>query len=180
MCHDRTMLTFELSDYKSPAVAPPPTTAASSVRRSPTPSPSPDRKATLTGAQFRFCFSTIRNLRKLKDAQPFLHPVDPVALNIPHYPNIVKHPMDFQTIDRKLNSSNPQKPDPNPNNPRYLTSDEFVADVRLMFTNALLFNGPDHAVTQMGKRVEAIFDKQIKQMPPPAVDEVCLGPPTAE
>lgn len=80
--------------------------------------------------------------------------------------------MDFGTIDRKLAASNPAKPDANPGNPRYLSADEFIADVRLMFSNALTFNGPDHAVTHMGKRVEAIFDKQIKQMPPPA-EEVC-------
>lgn len=83
--------------------------------------------------------------------------------------------MDFQTIDRKLSSSNPLKPDPNPNNPRYLSADEFIADVHLMFTNAALFNGPEHAVTIMGRRVEAVFDKQIKNMPPPA-EEVCISP----
>ena len=79
--------------------------------------------------------------------------------------------MDFATIERKLTSSNPAQPDPNPNNPRYLNADEFIADVRLMFQNAYTFNGSEHAVTAMGKRVEAIFDKQIKQLPPPA-DEV--------
>ncbi|KAL5535451.1 hypothetical protein ACEPAF_3545 [Sanghuangporus sanghuang] len=153
---------------KSPAPPPPPSTASLSDGRSATPSPPEERKATLSQAQHRFCISTVRNLRKLKDAGPFLLPVDPVALNIPHYPNIIKHPMDFATIERKLASSNPAKPDPNPNNPRYLNADEFVADVRLMFQNAYTFNGSEHAVTAMGKRVEAIFDKQIKQLPPPA------------
>ena len=76
--------------------------------------------------------------------------------------------MDFSTIDRKLASSNPAKPDPNLHNPRYLNSDEFVSDVHLIFTNAALFNGTEHPVTLMGRRVEAIFDKQIKQLPSPA------------
>lgn len=80
--------------------------------------------------------------------------------------------MDFGTIDRKLAASNPVKPDSNLVNPRYLSAEEFIADVRVMFSNAYTFNGPDHAVTAMGKRVEAIFDKQIKQLPPP-VEEVC-------
>ena len=75
--------------------------------------------------------------------------------------------MDFSTVERNLQFSDPSKPDPNPSNPRYLSADEFVADVRLIFSNALAFNGPEHAVTQMGKRVEAIFDKQVKQMPAP-------------
>ncbi|KAI5123582.1 hypothetical protein M0805_003400 [Coniferiporia weirii] len=152
----------------SPVPLPPPTTAVTTNGRSATPSPPKDRKATLSQPQFRFCISTIRQLRKLKDAGPFLLPVDPVALNIPHYYSIIKHPMDFSTIDRKLASSNPTKPDPNPSNPRYLNADEFITDVRLIFSNAATFNGPEHPVTLMGKRVEAVFDKQIKQLPSPA------------
>ena len=81
--------------------------------------------------------------------------------------------MDFSTIDRKLASSNPAKPDPNPANPRYYHADEFIADVRLIFKNCLAFNGPDHPITAMGRRVEEVFDKQIKQMPPP--EEVCMS-----
>lgn len=128
--------------------------------------------STLGLSQFKFCMSTVRSLRKIKDAGPFLRPVDPVALNIPHYPSIVKNPMDFSTVERKLTASNPAKPDPNPANPRYQSAGEFIADVRMIFSNAELFNGPDHLVTAMGKRVEAVFDKQIKQLPPP--DEVAL------
>jgi hypothetical protein len=103
----------------------------------------------------------------LKDANPFLRPVDPIALNIPHYPTIIKTPMDFGTIEQKLASSNPAKPDPNLQNPRYHHADEFISDVRLIFSNCVTFNGPDHPVTAMGKRVEEVFDKQVKQMPLP-------------
>lgn len=81
--------------------------------------------------------------------------------------------MDFSTVDRKLASSNPSKPDINPNNPRYLSADEFITDIRLIFSNCVLFNGPDHPVTVMGKRLEATFDKQIKNLPPPA-EEVSI------
>lgn len=144
------------------------------VRRSPTPTPQVERKATLSQAQFRFCISTVRTLRKQKDSTPFLTPVDPVALNIPHYPSIIKHPMDFSTIDRKLAASNPSKPDPNLSNPRYLNADEFIADVRQIFKNSFTFNGPEHPITLMGKRVEAVFDKQIKQLPPPAEEVRCM------
>ncbi|RDX56080.1 Bromodomain-containing protein [Lentinus brumalis] len=120
---------------------------------------------TLSVAQWRFCTSTVRTLKKMKDAGPFLNPVDPVALGIPHYPTIVKRPMDFSTIERKLAASNPAKPDLNSANPRYHTAEQVVQDIRLIFSNCVTFNGPDHPVTQMGKRVEAVFDKQIKQMP---------------
>ena len=73
--------------------------------------------------------------------------------------------MDLSTIERKVLSSNPAKPDPNPQNPRYHSADDFISDVRLIFQNCLTFNGPDHAISAMGKRVEQMFDKSIKQMP---------------
>jgi hypothetical protein len=82
-----------------------------------------------------------------------------------------QEPMNLGTIERKFMSSNPSKPDPNPNNPRYYSAEEFVSDVRLVSSNCVTFNGPDHTIAQAGKRVESVFDKQIKQLPPPA--EVC-------
>ncbi|THV05961.1 Bromodomain-containing protein [Dendrothele bispora CBS 962.96] len=152
---------------------PPPPSTAASVDVTPVPptaGPSSLTAATpattLSVGQYRFCQSTVRTLKKLKDAQPFLKPVDPVALNVPHYPQIIKNPMDFSTIERKLTASNPVKPDPNPQNPRYYTADDFIADVRLIMSNCITFNGPDHVITQMGKRVEEVFDKQIKNLPP--------------
>ena len=83
----------------------------------------------------KFCLSTLRNLKKLKDTQPFLYPIDIVITNIPHYPEIVTHPMDFSKIEDKLSSSNSTKPDPNPEKSRYRTADQFIADVRLVFSN---------------------------------------------
>ncbi|CAA7264706.1 unnamed protein product [Cyclocybe aegerita] len=124
-------------------------------------------ETSLTLNQWRFCQSTVKSLKKMKDAGPFMRPVDPIGLNIPHYPSIIKNPMDFSTVERKLNSSNPQKPDTNPQNPRYCSAEEFISDIRLIFTNSLTFNGPDHVVTLMGKRVQDVFDKQIKHLPPP-------------
>ena len=121
----------------------------------------------LTQAQHKFCLSTLRNLKKSKDARPFLYPVDIVAMNIPHYPEIITHPMDFATIEEKLNSSNPAKPDPNPQKPRYHTADQFIADVRLIFSNCVKFNGSEHAISMMGRRLEELFDKSIKNIPPP-------------
>jgi hypothetical protein len=61
--------------------------------------------------------------------------MDIATMNIPHYPEIVTHPMDFSTIELKLNSSNPTKPDLNPENSRHQTTDQSIADVRLVFTN---------------------------------------------
>jgi hypothetical protein len=123
---------------------------------------------TFSPQQYKFCLSTIRQLKKSKDAGPFLNPVDPIALGIPHYFTIIKHPMDLGTVERKVQSSNPNKPDPNLVNARYRNSAEFIHDVKLIFSNTVTFNGPDHAISLMGKRLEVLFDKSVKQMPPPA------------
>jgi hypothetical protein len=127
--------------------------------------------STISSLQHRFCLSTVRSLKKPKDAGAFLRPVDPVSLNISRYPSIIKNPMDLGTIEGKLMLSNPSKPDPNPNNPRYYSTEEFVSDVRLVFSNCITFSGPDHMIARAGNHVESVFDKQIEQLPPPA--EVC-------
>ncbi|KAH6917622.1 hypothetical protein BKA70DRAFT_1215831 [Coprinopsis sp. MPI-PUGE-AT-0042] len=153
------------ASHATSPVPPPPTTADTAMASSSTTPTRSYGSSSITNSQFKYCQSSLRSLKKLKDSIPFLKPVDPVALNIPHYPTIIKNPMDFSTVERKLNASNPAKPDPNPQNPRYMTVDEFAADVRLIFNNCLTFNGPDHVVSQMGKRVEEVFDRQMKGMP---------------
>ena len=62
------------------------------------------------------------------DAPPFPIPVDPVALQIPDYFDVVKEPMDLSTIKEKLNNGD------------YKDPWEFVDDVWLMFNNAWLYN----------------------------------------
>lgn len=37
-----------------------------------------------------------------KWAGPFLQPVDPIALDLPDYFDIVKNPMDFGTLQRRI------------------------------------------------------------------------------
>jgi bromodomain-containing factor 1 len=89
------------------------------------------QESTVSVAQHRFCLSTIHsNLKKMKDVNAFLRPVNIVGLNgnIPHYPSIIKTPMDFSTIDRKLVVSHPTsiKPNLNEDTPRYYNADEFM------------------------------------------------------
>lgn len=64
---------------------------------------------------------------------PFIDPVDPIALGIPDYFDVVKHPMDLSTVMKGLrdNSRSPQQH-------MYRGFNEFAADVRLIFDNCLL------------------------------------------
>lgn len=60
--------------------------------------------------------------------------VDPVVWNIPHYFEVVKHPMDLAIVKNKCL------------NLEYSTPDACAEDIRLVFNNACLFNPPGHIV----------------------------------
>ena len=164
---------FNQNPTPPPASAPVPARpAVNGVLTSPTPthtqpSTSTPTTASLTAAQHKFCASTLRYLKKAKDARPFLVPVDIVAMNIPHYPEIISQPMDFSTIESKIENSVPGKEPPHPEKLRYLSADQFITDVRLVFSNCVKFNGPEHTISLMGRRLEEMFDKSIKNLPPP-------------
>lgn len=72
---------------------------------------------------------TLDKLKKQDpESMPFRSPVDPLALGIPDYLDIVKKPMDLGTIEKKLK------------NGEYSDPWEYVDDVWLMFDNAWLYN----------------------------------------
>ncbi|KAF5096941.1 hypothetical protein D0Z00_002601 [Geotrichum galactomycetum] len=109
-------------------------------------------------AELKFCGVVLRDLLSKKHeaySYPFLDPVDPVALNCPNYFDIVKHPMDLSTIQKKYAGN------------EYDSADEFEADIRLMFNNCYKFNPEGAPVNLMGHRLEAVFDKKWQEKPVP-------------
>ncbi len=124
------------------------------------PSYSPVKKRTgkKNYAELKFCSSVLRELMHKKYAAfnfPFLVPVDPIRLGIPHYTQIIKHPMDMSTVRRKLDTN------------QYENADDFESDVRLMLNNCFTFNRPGDEVYEMGRQLEAIFDEKMKEKPLP-------------
>lgn len=115
-------------------------------------------------AQQKFAHSTVRSLRRNRDATPFNQPVDIVALNIPHYPSVITQPMDLGTIERKINAT--KKGAPSDSVGMYHSVDEFADDVRRVWNNSYVFNGREHAVSLMANRLSDIFEKQLRNMPP--------------
>ncbi|CAH1244946.1 EMSY [Branchiostoma lanceolatum] len=63
-------------------------------------------------------------------AEWFIHPVDPAVA--PDYYNIIKQPMDFSTIKKKLEGG------------QYNSMEEFHADMQLIKTNCFQYNPPGH------------------------------------
>ncbi|EME87789.1 uncharacterized protein MYCFIDRAFT_85828 [Pseudocercospora fijiensis CIRAD86] len=110
-------------------------------------------KEPMTTGQLKFLIEKMKNLKKTKNSIYFLKPVDPVAMAIPTYPEIIKNPMDLSTMEQKLKSSH------------YKTVQEFADDFALIINNSLTFNGPNHAVTQAGMAMEAYFRKMMETVP---------------
>lgn len=83
----------------------------------------------------------------------FSEPVDPVALGIPTYSQVIKEPMDLRTIDRRMESGIIESPE------------EFSRVVRLVFENAMTFNiDPAHSVHQAGRNLLVMFNQKFRDV----------------
>ncbi|KAG0353475.1 hypothetical protein BG005_007238, partial [Podila minutissima] len=111
-----------------------------------------------TNEQLRFCLTVLKEFSKKSKAEfmfPFMEPVDPIKLNIPEYPLIIKHPMDLSTIRQKLEGD------------EYDDASQFEADVRLVISNCYAFNPPGSQVHIMGQRMEKLFNEKWAERPAP-------------
>ncbi|CUM64800.1 uncharacterized protein PRCAT00002412001 [Priceomyces carsonii] len=113
--------------------------------------------------QAKFALNTIRAIKRLRDAGPFVHPVDTVKLNIPLYYNYIPRPMDLSTIERKINLS------------AYEVPNQVVDDFNLMVANCLKFNGENSGISKMAKNVQAHFEKHMLNMPPKVLPPNATG-----
>ncbi|CAO2152948.1 unnamed protein product [Urochloa humidicola] len=96
----------------------------------------------------RLCGSILRKLMDHKSGWLFNKPVDPVLYQIPDYFDVIRHPMDLGTVKKKLTKQ------------QYVSTDEFAADVRLTFSNAMKYNPPGNDVHEIAKELNGIFDSE--------------------
>lgn len=104
--------------------------------------------------QAKFALNSIKAIKRLKDAGPFIHPVDIVKLNIPFYYNYIPRPMDLSTIERKINAD------------AYVEPNQVIEDFNLMVANCCKFNGESSPISKMAKNIQAHFEKHMLNMPP--------------
>lgn len=97
----------------------------------------------------RQCTGLLKPLMRLPEAAYFLEPVDPEMLRIPDYFDIIKAPMDLGTVNKRLEAA------------QYRSVDDFIADVRLVWKNAYLYNKAGHAVHTAAKRCESEFEEKL-------------------
>ena len=91
-------------------------------------------------------------LWKVKGAYLFHKPVDPIELGIPDYLQIIKNPMDFSTIKKKLSSN------------LYTNFKQFTEDIGLTFDNCYLYNGTNSSVGLACTVVKNEYQKLYEQM----------------
>ena len=94
----------------------------------------------------------INILWKVKGAYLFHKPVDPEELGIPDYPQIIKNPMDFSTIKKKLSNN------------LYTNFKQFNDDIKLTFDNCFLYNGANTSVGLSCTFVKNEYQKLFDQM----------------
>ncbi|KAL8797162.1 MAG: hypothetical protein Q9195_000629 [Heterodermia aff. obscurata] len=129
--------------------------------------------------ELKFCQHVLNEIKKPRYralADPFLSKVDPVALNIPTYFNVIRQPMDFGTIQQKLNQG------------EYENAREFDQDAQLVFANCYKFNPAGHPIHEVGKQLQHVYDdvwqdKQAwieKQAPPSGPTSADTTPEASE
>lgn len=121
----------------------------------------------------KLCLKLLRGLMKHKSASVFLVPVNHVALNIPDYPLIIKHPMDMATVDAKLVATEAaataaemgdSESKPPADGTTYANPDDFASDMRMIFRNAFLYNKPENPVYIWAKEMSIKFEQGWSQL----------------
>ena len=82
----------------------------------------------------------------------FRDAVDPVVFGLPDYFEVVKNPMHLLLVKKKLE------------NAVYTDMASFERDVKLVFENAILYNGEDSEVGQLANTMMGVFEKEYKKV----------------
>ncbi|RZC62649.1 hypothetical protein C5167_024390 [Papaver somniferum] len=90
----------------------------------------------------------IRKIMNMDAAEPFSVPVDPDALGIPDYFDIIHYPMDFGTICKNLEHGN-----------KYKNSKDVFMDVQYIWENCYKYNNKGDYIVDLMRRVKKNFMK---------------------
>ncbi|KAJ1266854.1 hypothetical protein BS78_07G011100 [Paspalum vaginatum] len=90
----------------------------------------------------------IKKVMKMDAAEPFNVPVDPVALGIPDYFDVIDTPMDFGTICQNLERGD-----------KYMNSEDVYKDVQFIWDNCTKYNSKGDYIIELMKRVKKGFMK---------------------
>jgi hypothetical protein len=92
------------------------------------------------------------SLLSRSDAAPFAEPVDWRGLELWNYPKIIKKMMDLGTIKRKLERGS------------YKSHEECAEDIRLVWSNCMLYNEEDSDFWHLAKVFSKKFEDRYKKI----------------
>jgi hypothetical protein len=98
----------------------------------------------------RRCLPLVQKLIDEQCGWVFRDPVDPVVLGLPDYFDVVKKPMHLTLVATKLINNG------------YIDTESFVRDTKLVFDNAILYNGEESEVGQIAAIMRRHFEKDYK------------------
>ncbi|KAK9820846.1 hypothetical protein WJX81_007969 [Elliptochloris bilobata] len=101
------------------------------------------------------CSTVLKTITRHRGAGPFSKAVDPVLLRCPDYFDIVKRPMDLETVGKKLE----HKPERGIIR-QYRDPAEFREDMRQIWTNCRLYNAVGTPVRGMGEMMSEAWEKK--------------------
>jgi len=107
--------------------------------------------------QMMFCQKILRELHTGRShiafTWPFLEPVDVEGLGLYDYYTVVKEPMDFSTMQKKLSAK------------QYANPEEFHDDMMLIISNCLRYNPEGQPVNKCGKDLKKFFESKWNDLP---------------
>ncbi|KAL8239451.1 hypothetical protein R6Q59_016018 [Mikania micrantha] len=112
---------------------------------------------------FKSCGTLLEKLMKHKHGWVFNTPVDPLALGLHDYFDIIKHPMDLGTVKSRLDKN------------WYNSPMEFAEDVRLTFHNAMTYNLKGQDVHAMAELLLKLFEEKWKHIEADYIQESRLA-----
>lgn len=94
----------------------------------------------------------LNKISSRRDADLFLEPVPWKEIGLLDYLDVIKNPMDFQTVKSKFDSE------------QYGNLDAAVSDVHLIFDNAMLYNLPGSEAHDCAKRLKVNWESLVSQI----------------
>jgi hypothetical protein len=88
----------------------------------------------------------IRDIMSRENAFFFFRPVDPIADGAPDYFLYICNPMSILTVQEKLDRT------------EYKTADEFIRDIRLIWSNAKIYNHHSHPIYKTADALAVRFE----------------------
>jgi len=103
------------------------------------------------GRHFNICRLFLYQIQNHKQAWPFLKPVD--KDEVPDYYKTITSPMDLSAMEERLE------------NGFYTTPNLFIDDLKLIFSNCLLYNDPTTIYAKCAAKLEKYMWSLVKEIP---------------